>query len=109
MTALACVVIPIGYAYSMGIVGLLINLKKYKFDWTSEIMVAKNSLPVLLATIGGILVSLAPMGIAIFLCFMGFPVPAVMAFFMALAIGFAVLMTVLLNIFAEKLFLKIEY
>ncbi|MBQ9748761.1 MAG: hypothetical protein IJV98_08255 [Clostridia bacterium] len=106
---IACVVIPLCYAYSSGVIGLLINLKKYKFDWTSELMVAKNSLPVMLATFGGMILSLVPMGIAIALCGSGFPVSAVLIFFMALAVTVAVLMGVILNALGENLFMKIEY
>lgn len=109
VNAVACVAIPLCYAYSSGVIGLLINLKKYKFDWTSELMVAKNSLPVMLATFGGMIFSLAPMAIAIGLCVAGFPVAVVLAFFMVLALAVAVLMTVLLNCFGEKWFMKIEY
>ncbi len=107
--AAACIVIPLCYAYSSGVVGLLINLKKYKFDWTSELMVAKNSLPIMLTTFGGMILSIVPMVIAIFLCAMGMPLAVVLGFFMALAVTVAVAMTVLLNCIGEKLFLKIEY
>ncbi len=107
--AVATVVIPLCYAYSAGIVGLLIDLKKYKFDWTSEIMIVKNNLPMVLTMIGGMFLSIVPMVIAIVLCSIGIPLMIVLGFFTLLAVIIAALMTVMFNTVGEKLFLKIEY
>jgi ABC-2 type transport system permease protein len=106
---IATLVIPLCYAYSAGIVGLLINLKNYKFDWTSEVMVAKNNLPMVLTMLGGMVLSLAPMGIALKLYFVGLPLAAILGGCTALAVIFAVVATILMNAFGEKWFLKIEY
>ncbi len=109
ISAVACVVIPLCYAYSSGIVGLLINLKKYRFDWASEIMVAKNSLPVMLTIFGGMILSIVPMVVAIVLCELGIPLAAVMGFFMAISAIVSVALTAVMSHFGERLFRKIEY
>ncbi len=107
--AIATVVIPLCYAYSAGVVGLLINLKKYKFDWTSEVTIAKNNLPMVLTMLGGMVLSIAPMVIALGLYFAGLPLAAILGACTALAVIFAVVMTLLMNALGEKWFLKIEY
>ncbi len=107
--AIATVVVPLCYAYSSGIVGLLINLKKYKFDWTSEVTIAKNNLPLVITMLGGMVLSIAPMAIALVLYFAGLPLAAILGGCIALSAIFAVVMTLLMNAFGEKWFLKIEY
>ena len=107
--AIATVVIPLCYAYSSGIVGLLINLKKYKVDWTSEITIVKNNLPMVITMLGGMFLSIVPMVIAIVLFTIGIPLAVVLGIFIAFAIIFAVVMTLLMNALGEKWFLKIEY
>jgi ABC-2 type transport system permease protein len=106
--AIASVIIPLCYAYSAGIVGLLIDLKKYKFDWTSEIMIVKNNLPMVLTMLGGMACSILPMILAIVLTTVGIPLVIVLGFFTLLSLIVAGLMTVLLNTLGEKLFMKIE-
>lgn len=107
--AIATVVIPLCYAHSAGIVGLLINLKKYKFDWTSEVTIAKNNLPMVLTMLGGMFLSIAPMGLAMVMFFAGLPLAVVLGIFTVISVIFAVVMTLVMNALGEKMFLKIEY
>ncbi len=106
---IATVVIPLCYAYSFGIVGLLINLKKYKFDWTSEITIAKNSLPMVLTMIGGMFLAILPMVLAIFLLVLLENLAVVLGAFTALSVACAIIMQLVMNAVGEKWFLKIEY
>lgn len=108
MGAIASVMIPLCYAYSAGIIGLLIDLKKYKFDWTSEIMIVKNNLPMVFTMLGGMACAIIPMIISIILSTIGIPLVVILGFFILLSLITAGLMTVLLNTRGEKLFLKIE-
>ncbi len=109
MGMIATVVIPLCYAYTGGIVGLLINLKKYKFDWTSEIVIAKNSLPIVLTMIGGMLLSIIPMILAILLLAVTGSLAMVLGIFTALSLAGAVIMTLVMRAVGEKWFLAIEY
>ncbi len=107
--AVATIVIPLCYAYTGGIVGLLINLKKYKFDWTNEITIAKNNLPMVLTMIGGMLLSIIPMVIAIILFTLMESLVIVLGIFMALSLAVAALMTFVIRGVGEKWFSEIEY
>ncbi len=107
--AVATVIIPLCYAYTSGIVGLLINLKKYKFDWTSEINIAKNNLPMVLTMIGGMLLSVIPMILAIFLMVLVESLAIILGIFTALSVAVAIVMTLVMNAVGEKWFLAIEY
>ena len=50
------------YAFSTSITGLLVNLIFPVFDWKSEVSVIKQSLASLIALLGGMVVSLIPIG-----------------------------------------------
>ncbi len=106
---LATIVIPLCYAYISGVAGLLINLKKYKFDWTSEIMVAKNSLPIIITMFGGMILSIVPMIIAVFLYMMMESLAFVLGIFITLSVILAIAASLIMNAFGEKWFAKIEY
>ncbi len=106
---IATVVIPLCYAYISGVTGLLINLKKYKFDWTSEIMVAKNNLPMLITMFGGIVLSIVPMVIAIFLFMLMESLAFVLGIFITLSVIFAIVASLIMNTVGEKWFAEIEY
>ena len=54
-------VIIIGYALLMSQLGLLFNLFDPKFDFTNEIQVIKQSLPVFLTMIIGIIAVVVPL------------------------------------------------
>ncbi len=107
--AVATVVIPLCYAYSFGIIGLLINLKKYKFDWTSEVTIAKNNLPMVLTMLGGMLFSLLPMGLAFAGFFLFESLTVILGVLITLAVIVAVALSVLMDAVGEKWFMKIEY
>ncbi len=106
---IATVVIPLCYAYMSGVAGLLINLKKYKFDWTNEITIVKNSLPMVVTMIGGMVLSLLPMGLAVLLYILSESLSMVLGIFTALAVCFAALAYFMMRAVGEKWFLKIEY
>lgn len=106
--AIATVVIPLCYAYDFGMIGLLIDLKKYKFDWTSEIVIVKSSFPVMVTLLGGMALSIVSLVVALALILIGIPLTVVLGFFILLALILSALMTVIFNKIGEKRFLKIE-
>ena len=55
--------LPISYAFLMSQMGLLFNLLDPKFDYTNEIQVIKQSLPVFLTMIIGIILVIVPLSI----------------------------------------------
>ena len=52
----------IAYAFLTSIFGLLLNLIFPVFEWKSEVTVIKQSLSAFLATLGGIVLALIPIG-----------------------------------------------
>ena len=105
---LVTVAIPLLYSYNTGVVGLLINLKKYKFDWATEMHVAKNSLPVAITMFGGMILSFIPMIGAIAFRSFGYPLWIFGAIISLLALICAVILTAVLRKKGEKWFLAIE-
>ncbi len=66
VNAILMIATPCLFSYLVGVVGLLINLKKYNFNWTNEVMVAKNSFPVGMTILGGFGVGLLLTGLSVF-------------------------------------------
>ena len=58
-------VMPLLYSYGVGVLGLILNLKRYNFNWTSEVMVVKNSLPVFITMFGGMFAVIIPMVVSL--------------------------------------------
>ena len=106
--AIATVVIPLSYAYNFGMIGLLIDLKKYKFDWTSEIVIVKNSFPVMVSVLGGMALSIGSLVAALALTLIGIPLTIVLSSFILPVLILSALTTLIFNKLGEKLFLKIE-
>lgn len=105
--AVLLVVIPLIYSYNAGAMGLLLNLKKYNFDWTNEVMVAKNSLPTTVTTFAGMFLSLIPGGIAVVWVLLGMDSAIFGGIMIALSLAVAVGLTILLRRKGEKLFREI--
>ena len=105
---LVTVLVPLLYSYNTGVVGLLINLKKYKFDWATEMHVAKNSLPVAITMFGGMILSFIPMIGAIAFQAFGYPLWIYGAIISLLAFIVSVILTIVLHKKGEKWFLAIE-
>ena len=105
---LVTLLIPLLYSYNTGVIGLLINLKKYKFDWATEMHVAKNSLPVAITMFGGMILSLIPMVGAIAFQAFGSPLWIYGAIISLLAFIVSVILTIVLRKKGEKWFLAIE-
>lgn len=59
------VLIPALYAYNAGVAGMLLNLKKPRFDWVNEIMVAKQSMPVTVTIFSGMFLAMIPLVISV--------------------------------------------
>lgn len=96
-------VIPLVYSFDIGLVGLLINLKKYNFNWTNEVMVAKNSLPVFVTMFGGMIAAMIPLiASAVFAAIgAGTIIPGMITLVVAAALG--VILTAVLNAKGEQL------
>ena len=99
--------IPLLYSYNAGVMGLLLNLKKYNFDWTNEVMVAKNSMPVAVTTFVGVFSSLVPGIVAVVLAALGLDTVIFGGVMIALSLAAAVGLTILLRKKGEKLFREI--
>lgn len=106
---LVTVAIPLLYSYNTGVVGLLINLKKYKFDWATEMHVAKNSLPVAITMFGGMILSFIPMIGAVAFRALEYPLWLFGAIIAMLALAVSVILTAILRKKGEKWFLAIEF
>lgn len=99
--------IPLIYSYNAGVMGLLLNLKKYNFDWTNEVMVAKNSMPVAVTTFVGIFLSLLSGIVAVVLAVLGLDTVIFGGVMIALSLAVAVGLTILLRKKGEKLLREI--
>lgn len=60
-------VIPLIYSTLIGMVGLSMNLKYPKLDWTSEVQVVKQGAPVMLTMVIGLLSIVIPVGLVMVL------------------------------------------
>ncbi len=67
MDSLLLLVIPIIFACYSALIGVMINLKLPKLEWTSEVQVVKQSAAVLVAMLIGIISLLVPAGLSILL------------------------------------------
>lgn len=106
---LITVLLPLLYSYNTGITGLFVNLKKYKFDWQTEMAVAKNSLPVTVTIFGGMFFAMIPLILSsVFYAVNRSPV-VIGLLVCAVALVLAVVLTVLLRKKGAALFEKIEY
>ena len=105
--ALVLFLLPLLTSYNTGVLGLLLNLKKYNFDWTNEVMVAKNSLPVVITVFGGMFLTMIPGIIAVLLMFLDMDVLIFNGIFIGLYFAASVGLTVLLRSKGEKMFAKI--
>ena len=103
------VLIPLLYSYNTGVVGLLINLKKYKFDWATEMHVAKNSLPVMVTMFGGMVLAMIPMIFSAFFYAIDRPVWLFGACVALIALITAVVLTLILRKKGAKWFMEIEF
>ncbi|MNT33789.1 hypothetical protein D3C72_1697320 [compost metagenome] len=65
--SLLLLVIPVIYACYSALMGVMINLKLPKLEWTSEVQVVKQSAAVLVAMLIGIISLLVPVGLSILL------------------------------------------
>ena len=103
------VLLPLLYSYNAGALGLLLNLKRYNFDWTNEVMVAKNSMPVMVVMFSGMLASLFP-GILVMVLYMMADVSTAISggIMTLLALAVSVGLTVLLRKKGERMFEQIE-
>ena len=103
------VLLPLLYSYNAGALGLLLNLKRYNFDWTNEVMVAKNSMPVMVVMFSGMLTSLFP-GILVMVLYMMADVSTAISggIMTLLALAVSVGLTVLLRKKGERMFEQIE-
>ena len=99
--------IPLIYSYNAGVMGLLLNLKKYNFDWTNEVMVAKNSMPVAVTTFVGIFLSLLSGIVAVVLAVLGLDTVIFGGVMIALSLAVAAGLTILLRKKGEKLLREI--
>ncbi len=106
---LLTVLLPLLYSYNTGIVGLFVNLKKYKFNWQTEMAVAKNSIPVTITLFGGMFCAMIPLALSAAFYVMNFSSVVFGFAVCAVALVLAVVLTVLLRKKGEKLFLAIEY
>ncbi len=109
MQTILTVLVPLLYSYNTGIVGLFVNLKKYKFDWQTEMAVAKNSIPVTVTLFGGMFFAMIPLILSIVAYTMSISLVVFGFIVCAVALLLAVILTVLLRKKGEKLFLAIEY
>ena len=105
--ALVLFLLPLLTSYNTGVLGLLLNLKKYNFDWTNEVMIAKNSLPVVITVFGGMFLTMIPGIIAVLLMFLDMDVLIFNGIFIGLYFAASVGLTVLLRSKGEKMFAKI--
>ena len=103
------VAVPLLYSYNTGIVGLLINLKKYKFDWATEMHVAKNSMPVAVTMFGGMFLAMVPLVLSVVCYAMSIPVWLFGAVVAIIALIAAVCLTFFIRKKGEKWFNEIEY
>jgi len=98
----------IGTVLCFGLLGLIINLKKYNFNWTNEMVVAKQSMPVLLV----MLIAFA-FGLGTFLLYIGFLIPYISAMLYwviitSIVVLFSVLQIVYLQKQGKRIFEQIE-
>lgn len=105
--AVILIVLPLIYSYNAGVLGLLLNLKRYNFDWTSEVMVAKNSMPVMVVTFGGMIASLIPGFIVMGLYTAGVDTVISGGIMIVLALAVSIGLTALLRSKGEKMFEEI--
>ena len=105
--AVLLIALPLIYSYNAGVLGLLMNLKRYNFDWTSEVMVAKNSMPVMVVTFGGMAASLIPGIVVLFLSIGGISTAITGGVMLVLSLAVSVGLTVLLRSRGEKMFEEI--
>ena len=108
VNALIMVALPLLYSYNAGVSGLLLNLRKYNFNWTNEVMVAKNSMPVVVTIFGGMAAALFPMFLAFALVMIGIPSAVVSGSICVLALILSVVLTMILNKKGESRFRAIE-
>ncbi len=106
---LVTVVVPLLYSYNTGVVGLLINLKKYKFDWATEMHVAKNSLPVMVTMFGGMFLAMIPLILSTIFYAINRPVWIFGACVALISLIVAIILTLFLRKKGEKWFNEIEY
>ena len=105
--ALVLFLLPLLTSSHTGVLGLLLNLQKYNFDWTNEVMIAKNSLPVVITVFGGMFLTMIPGIIAVLLMFLDMDVLIFNGIFIGLYFAASVGLTVLLRSKGEKMFAKI--
>jgi len=101
-------ILGVGTVLCFGLLGLLINLKKYNFEWTNEMVVAKQSMPVLLLMIIAFV-----FGIGTFLLYTGVLIPYMSAIVYwlivtAIVVIFSVLQIIYLQKQGKMIFEQIE-
>lgn len=65
LSAILTVLIPIAGLYIFGVIGLLVNLKKYNLEWTNEAVIAKQGAPVFVVVFGSMLTGMVFIAVAI--------------------------------------------
>lgn len=95
--------IPMAYSYLMGQLGLWLNLKRPNFDWLNETAVIKQGLPVMVTSLGGMLIGMLPMALSVILA-MVMPTIIFQLIMLALILAAGILMKVILEKNGDKLF-----
>lgn len=97
-SAILTVLIPLGWVYVFGVIGLLVNLKKYNLDWTNEVVVAKQGFSMMVVVFGSMLAGLVFAGTAVLLT-LALEIPALIVggSFLAVELVLALLLTGRLN------------
>ncbi|HCP15835.1 MAG TPA: hypothetical protein DIT32_08835 [Peptococcaceae bacterium] len=67
---------PAAYGVFIALTGLIINLKNPNFQWTTETVVIKQSMAVLMALVVGMLSIALPVGVMILLVYLRIPLSA---------------------------------
>ncbi|WP_066645397.1 putative ABC transporter permease subunit [Christensenella timonensis] len=65
--AIGMYLIPLAYSYFAALLGLKCNLNSPNFDWTNEVTVVKQSKPVLITMLAGMLLTIVPAFLALFM------------------------------------------
>lgn len=71
LAAALALLLPAATAVFSALFGLLCNLKWHRFDWTNEVTVVKQSLPVGIAMLAAMALCLVPLGLMIFVPALG--------------------------------------
>lgn len=101
----AMYLIPLACTYVIAVLGMLVNLGKPNFDWSSEVVVVKQGMPVFVTMIGGMVFMMIIIGISAALSmFLSQAIVLLTAFLLFVFIG--VVLTLILSSNCKNLYAK---